>query len=335
MDIKNIDKNMKENIVTNHKQIRWIDVSTLPLRGLAFNNHYNRLDNSDYVSDKVEVLQRHSSGVNLTFSSNTQAIYIKARLASRSYMAHMTAVGQIGFDLYYKDQNQFIFIATTKVDKKEYEVCFVEGMERNERTFRLYFPLYMQVESVEIGINEGATFNAIKENQNRIVIYGTSISQGGCATRPGMSYSNILERMVNYEVINLGFSGSAHLELVMADIINKIPHHILILEVEANNSEEALHKNLKNFIDQCQSKRIFLISHFPYGLAKLKTDIKGMIQRNKALQKQMPHVIFIDGEKVLQKYGYDETVDGTHLTDLGFWELAKHLQEIIGRIDED
>lgn len=329
MDIRKIDTNMQENKEILAPLVKYYDLNNHYLRGLAFSNGFNRLRESDFVSDNVLALQRHTSGVNITFSTNSKSIRIKAKLDSASYMVHMTAIGQVGFDLYIKNNERFIFLSTTKINKPNYEVTFVEGLDGNVYTYRVYFPLYMGVKEAFIGIDEDAFITFSKPVQEKVVIYGTSISQGGCATRPGMSYSNILDRKTNYELINLGFSGSAHLEPKMADILNEVEMKYLILEVEANNTSAGLASKLEIFINRLKVENIILISHFPISMSLIKEEVKAEINKNFEFQKSIKNVTFIDGKKLLEELDYDETVDGVHLTDLGFWMVANKLKEYL------
>ena len=329
MDIRVIDKNMAGLENSNSSDIKYYDLNNEFLRGRAFNTGLHRLRQTDIVSKNVEVLQKHPSGFNISFKTNANKIKIRVKMATKAYMNHMTAVGQIGFDLYYKNNDKYVFLATTKVNAVEFDITLVEGMDDSNKEFRIYFPLYAECLSAEVGINEDAEIEFIKEDKEKVVIYGTSISQGGSATRPGMSYPNILDRITNYEYINLGFSGSAHLELEMADILNEIDKKYLILEVEANNSQESLMNKLPGFIEKLQCDKIFLISHFPETITLLKQDYQKVFRENAEFQRSMDKVTFIDGYELLKELDYDGTVDGIHLTDLGFYLLAQKLKEIL------
>lgn len=326
MDIKKVDKNMEDNTKVLSDNTAYIDLKGEYLRGLAFKNGFCRLDKGDFVSEQVQWLQKHPSGVNVTFKTNSRFIKIKALLDGISYMAHMTAVGQIGFDLYVRVNNKWVFLNTTKINQASYDLVLIDNLDNNIKEFRLYFPLYMGVNEAYLGIDNQASFTFIKEKQDRVVIYGTSISQGGCATRPGMSYTNILDRMLNYEFINLAFSGSARLESEMIDILNRIDCKYLILEVEANNNKDSMVNILPNFISKLRAKNIILISHFPWGKSLIDKDLKLQLDFLRDFQSKIPNVTFIDGVSLLEDLGCDETVDGVHLTDLGFYMLAVNIK---------
>lgn len=328
MNIKEIDKNLKETINTNN-EVKYYNLNNKHLRGLAFDNDFKRLDRKHFVSEGVNTLKNHPSGVNITFKTNSRIIKIKAELDGKGYMAHMTAVAILGFDLYYKYKDKFIFIGNTKINQANYELTLLENINNSEKEFRLYFPLYRALHKAEIGIEKDAHIEFVKEKQDKVVIYGTSITQGGSVTRPGMCYSNILDRETNFEYINLGFSGSAHLELEMTDIINSIDKKYLILEVEANNTEEDLKTKLPLFLKRLKGKNIILISHFPQPQALIKKEIDEAITKNYELQKQFKNILFLNGRELLKELNYEETVDGVHLTDLGCFHLAHNLKTFI------
>lgn len=328
MDIKKIDQNLKESSNTN-SNVKYINLNNQYLRGLAFNNDFKRLDEKYFISESVNTLHKHPSGVNITFKTNSKVIKIKAALDGKGYMAHMTAVAILGFDLYYKHEGEFVFVSTTKVDKANYEVVLLDDIDDSEKEFRLYFPLYRALEEAYIGIEEDARFEYVKEESEKVVIYGTSITQGGSVTRPGMSYTNILDRITNYEIINLGFSGSAHLEEEMTDVINAIDKKYLILEVEANNTHQSLVEKLPNFLNKLKDKNIILVSHFPHSQALIKKSLKAAIEKNYQFQKQFENLLFLDGRKLLKKLNYEGTVDGVHLTDLGCYYLAHELKKYL------
>ncbi len=340
MDIKEIDKNMADAKNTIKTKVKWYNLHNSYLRGMGFFDDkildYDRLKRGVSISQGVDNLKKCPSGVNITFKTNSSFIKIKAKLRSGAYMTHMTAVGTIGFDLYYYDQGRWVFIYTTKINSAAYELDLLKDVSNEERTYRLYFPLYAGLDEAYIGLEDNSSLTFIKEKQEQIVVYGTSISQGGCATRPGMVYSAIMDRNMPYEFINLGFSGSCKLEEDIALMIQEIHPKYLILEVEANSpSPDVLEEKLPKFIDYIQDDvRIILISHFPEGMACLKPEIKEVQRRFYEIQKNQSRVLFLDGEKMLEEFGFEETVDGVHLTDLGFYAVAKKLMNVINDWDQ-
>ena len=331
-----IDKNMKNNDFESIKEndVTFYNLNNDYLLGQAFRNDFKRLENI-HVSDNVDILKKHPSGINIIFQTDSKNIKLKAKLAGPAYMSHMTSVGTIGFSLYVLNKDKWAFLGATKVLNKEYTANMISNMDKKMRTYRIYFPLYQELIDAYVGVDEKAKFEFVKPKMDNLVIYGTSISQGGCATRPGMDYGAILGRLLNLNVINLGFSGSCKIEEVMTDEINKIDKKYLILELESNSpSYEHMKTHLTYMLENLKDKDkfdIYLISHFADTEVLVNKNLKRYREGFRQLQASFPYVKFIDGEKLTKSLGYEGTVDGVHMTDLGFYDLAHKLAKIIGK----
>ena len=331
-----IDKNMKNNDLESIKEndVTFYNLNNDYLLGQAFRNDFKRLENI-HVSDNVDILKKHPSGLNIIFQTDSKNIKLKAKLAGPAYMSHMTSVGTIGFSLYVLNKDKWAFLGATKVLNKEYTANMISNMDKKMRTCRIYFPLYQELIDAYVGVDEKAKFEFVKPKMDNLVIYGTSISQGGCATRPGMDYGAILGRLLNLNVINLGFSGSCKIEEVMTDEINKIDKKYLILELESNSpSYEHMKTHLTYMLENLKNKDkfdIYLISHFADTEVLVNKNLKRYREGFRQLQASFPYVKFIDGEKLTKSLGYEGTVDGVHMTDLGFYDLAHKLAKIIGK----
>ena len=203
------------------------------------------------------------------------------------------------------------------------------------------------MDDIEIGINKDAKLYkpTSHKNKGRVVIYGTSVTQGGCAARPGMSFTNILSRKLDKEFINLGFSGSGLGEKELADIINLIDDvDLIILDYEANGGATGdMKNNLEPFIDTLRNKSktvpILVLSKIPFSVDAFNK--KGMDHRKfyydfqkdmvaKKIKEGDKHIYFLDGNNLFGNVDVDEmTVDGYHPTDLGFYMMAKNLEKPI------
>jgi lysophospholipase L1-like esterase len=296
----------------------------------------------------VDYLANCTAGGQIRFQTDSSRLSVKVRLTGTADMNHMPATGQCGFDCYIGMPGEQMYYNTTKYDhtKKEYEFEMFDKMEAGLQNITLYFPLYQGVEEVLIGLDPEAEVLTPPPyvNNNRIVIYGTSITQGGCAARPGMAYTNILSRKMNFEFINLGFSGNGKGEAEVAQTISEIPNpELFILDYEANSvSPELFQSTLPEFIRIYRSKHpevpILMISQirfarelFDRGLLELRLKRK-KIQMDivKGFREQGDHkVYFYDGEHLLGADFNECTVDGVHPTDLGFMRMAEQLAPIL------
>ncbi len=346
MNTLKIDKNMNISKFTC-KDIVWQDVKVnFKIQGKMDGAlEFSRLSSNVDTTENIKYLSKHPSGLYIDFTTDSTSINLHVKTSDSAYMPHMSAIGQIGLDLYYKHSNKYIFISTTKINQKEYLITLLKDLPKELKSYRLYLPLYIVLEELQIGIDSSSTIkNTPSNSQNRIVTYGTSITQGGCATRPGMSYPSILGRLINYEIINLGFSGSCHLNLEIAGAISAISNlKYLIIEAEANiNDPDLITEKLPAFLDILLSKRkdinIIIISHFPYSYSLIDSIVKEELEKAYLIQKQIArkyNIHFISGIDILQEYSFDESVDGIHLTDLGFYKIANYLKDFIENLDQN
>lgn len=340
MDTKKIDKNMDISKYTCEKT-EWINIeSNFTIHGkINSAKNYSRLPKNIKTTDSIKYLSKHPSGLYIDFSTNSSSINLHVKTATSSYMPHMSAIGQIGLDLYYKHNDNYLFIATTKIDQKEYLITLIKDLPKETKEFRLYLPLYTVLEYLAIGVEP---LSIIKNSQfspnNKIITYGTSITQGGCATRPGMSYPSILGRLINFEIINLGFSGNCHLNYEIAETISTIKNlKYLIIEPEANiNDLNIIKEKLPIFINiikrNNKNVQIIIITHFPTVHSLINPNLDILRKESSKLINDVAiqhNVNVISGKELLKEYCFDESVDGIHLTDLGFYKVSTYLKDYI------
>ena len=361
IDIKKVDSNFINN--ENKEDLNYIDprisnlVSVYGLYWFDKDRRYHRLSKEldsilPTLEGSVDVLAGNSSGGILAFYSNTNILKIKVKLSFKFHMGHMPYTGQAGFDLYigntYKDMK---FYRTSNFDfnKTEYEFTYFNhaNMSDTNKLFVLNFPLYATVEEVLVGVNKESVVlpcNNLFENNDKIVFYGTSITQGGCASRPGMSYTQILSRRLGIECLNYGFSGNGKGHIEIAEALSSIENvKMFVLDYEANATFDRLKATLDNFVKCLRNKYpttpIVIISKIPMYLefhddAYIKNERKiRNYQKNYVKNSCDANLYYIDGAKVLGKTNISEkTVDGCHPTDYGFISMAEYLYPIIKKI---
>lgn len=299
------------------------------------NQDFSRLPKDVHVSDVIDRLKENPSGAYLSFETDSPILAIRAKRPEKAFMSHMTAIGQGGFDLYIRRNGKLLFLNSAKTDQTEYELVLAEGLPRGKHSFRLYFPLYMALSSVAIGVRKDSHIERSERiNPEKIVFYGTSITQGGCANRPGMTFSSMVGRQFPQEVINLGFSGNALLQPEMSQTIASIPNmKALIVEVEANAGDLGVLKDrfepfMKPIIAKNPDMKVIVISHFPQTLSLYKQAIRDRFADLLIYQRTQCENngwMFLDGMKILKPLHFEETVDGVHLTDLGFYFVGQAL----------
>ena len=350
-----LDPNMALN-VADEDGIVWLDPGNEPfdLNGFEWiekDSVYRRLPvHPDWeIRDAVDQLANHTAGGQIRFSTNSRRLLIKVKLRERSGMYHMPATGQSGFDLYIHNGETKRYIRTTRFphDTIQYQVELFNADDQEMRSFILNFPLYNGVNSVLIGIEKDTH---IKEPPSlsypgKFVIYGTSITQGGCVARPGMAYSNILSRRLDAHFVNLGFSGNGRGEPALAHLINQISGlTFIILDYEANASKTIVN-TINPFVDILREKHpdtpILIMSKIRYASAAVGSPADKSLMHNRDFQRNLvekrnkagdKNIFFLDGSTVLGE-DYDEcTVDGVHPTDLGSIRIADALTEAINLI---
>ena len=316
---------------------------------------YDRLPISykEKVREPIWDLSKASAGITVRFHSNSTSINLKWTVLNDLDMSHMAATGIKGIDLYTKYNNKWRYVTTAGalVGLKTYqnksipadsinEYELIKNMTPEFREYKLFLPLYDGVTKLEVGIDsiasiEKATPSAVKP----IVFYGTSITQGGCASRPGMAHTNIISRKLDVDCINYGFSGNGRMETPIVELISEIDARFYVIECLQNMDSEQVSERVRPLVDIIRTNHpytpIVLVENMMYTTAFLnQTEETRLIQENAALKNEYdkiiksgtPNIFYIKDNKdfLLDNEG---TVDGVHLTDLGFLRYADYLME--------
>lgn len=332
------------------------DAAPFRLSGFAWHEQdkiYRRLPLADReeLPEAVDQLADCTAGGQVAFQTDSSQIAIRVKLKAPADMNHMPATGQCGFDLYLGPPLAQHYQSTSVYDRllTDYEALLFEHPETKMRTVTLNFPLYQGVKQVQIGLVPGAEIKPPPpwSEEKRMVIYGTSVTQGGCASRPGLAYTNILSRAFNTEVVNLGFSGSGKGEPAVIRAIASIPNPgLFVLDYEANTQgdlADTLPAATHTLRSKHRSVPILVVSRPSFAKDLTHEDFRQSREDNRDLQAAVvaacqeqgdPDVHFLDGWTLLGP-DFDEcTVDGTHPNDLGFMRMARNLEPVIRGILE-
>jgi lysophospholipase L1-like esterase len=336
-------------------QFKWFSPNDPPFRLAGFawfqtDGVYRRLPlkPSKPLPPAVDSLANSTAGGQIQFQTDSTRVAVRVQLAGPAGMDHMPSTGQCGFDCYVGPAGEQRYVSTTRMDltKTAYEHVLFNLPAAGVRNVTLNFPLYQGVKTVEVGLNEGSQVLAPPPftREGRVVVYGTSITQGGCAARPGMAYTNILSRRLNVEFINLGFSGSGRGEAEVAEAVAQVAHPIcFVLDYEANCvSTELLRETLPRFIRILRAAHagvpILVVSRTPYAVELQNEESARAGAERREFQRATVEklrsegdalVFFKDGSDLLGE-DFDEcTVDGGHPTDLGFLRMANGLEPVL------
>lgn len=301
-----------------------------------------------YPTD-VEMFANCTAGGQLRFKTDATKLYIKVTLTNPPDMDHMTAVGQCGFDVYVLENGNYQFkgISRPQLNAVASESLIWETDDDSLKETLINFPLYQGVKNVYVGVNEGATVTAPRPylSDKRVIFYGTSITQGACASRPGMAYVNILSRQFDMEFINQGFSGSGKGERELALSIREIERPgCLVLDFEANANLEEYTERLAPFIELYREYHptvpILVVSRIPYvGYVQMEKQTEYLKKRDHAVvtvntlkKKGDERIFYFDSSHILGEHWTESTVDGIHPTDYGFMKMAEGYSYILQRV---
>jgi lysophospholipase L1-like esterase len=214
-----------------------------------------------------------------------------------------------------------------------------------KREFLLYLPLYNGIKALELGIPGSAHLEpAPVRPQKPIVFYGTSILQGGCASRPGMAYPAIIGRHLDWPTLNLGFSGNAISEPEVAQLLAELDPAAYVLDAVPNMTTAQVTNRIEPFVQALRQAHpktpIVLVEEEIYTNAKFVQFQHERYLRNNAALKAayarlrkagVKNLYYIPADHLLGDDG-EATVDGVHPTDLGFLRMAETIGPVLGGI---
>jgi len=301
------------------------------------------------VRPPVWELGQSPSSAHLAFRSDTTRFAVRAKNIGLNPMQHMTGLGNRGLQLYSGSPMNMrpLATATPDPDSETYERLLFEGLTPKMREFRLYLPLYSPLETLEIALDKGAKLLAPAPLRlaKPVVWYGTSITQGGCASTPGHDFVSTVGRRMNLETINLGFSGNGKGEPEMAKLLAEIDASLYVLDYAANVDATTMRKTLPRFVDILRAARpevpiliqtIVCFSQYGTGDVRwreLEDQRDAMIELYAARRKRGDLGLHLVDGFALLPFGVDSAyVDGGHPTDFGFALMAERLVPVIERI---
>jgi lysophospholipase L1-like esterase len=343
-------------ILSAHAQWKWhnpMDAGFPVVQNQGFVNEigktYTRLPErvKEDVNKTLWGLSQHSSGLAIHFYSNAPKIQVRYKVTGKNYsMPHMPSTGVSGVDLYQINcdgQAAFCFGTYSFKDTIVYTYNNIKKDKYHNYgyEYRLYLPLYNGVQWLEIGTPEDAKFEFIPLiDEKPIVVYGTSIAQGACASRPAMAWTSIFQRAVDYPLINLGFSGSGRLDPPIMNLINEIEGRLYILDCIPNltyEHEKEIEERVYNAVKLLRSKHdtpILLVEHGGYSNGGSDTisyqkyvtaNKRSRAAYEKIISENIPGVYYLTKEEI--NLSPDSRVDYVHASDLGMKQQADAVEK--------
>ncbi len=330
-------------------EIVWHDAASLTVEGrgwAATERPYDRLPAkaNGVAPASVWRLSKHSAGMAIRFGTDASEVHVRWSLTGDSLaMPHMPATGVSGVDLYERRAGKgWRFVGNGRPGKKDGNAARFALDGTGFHDLRLYLPLYNGVTSVEIGVPDGSGLRAgpAADPADRIVYYGTSIAQGGCASRPGMAHVAILGRALDRETVNLGFSGSGRMEPEMSSLIAELPAAMFVIDCLWNMDEDLIEGRVTELINAIRrihpDTPIVFIGQSHIDVSRHPTAASRKQERavEELRRKGVPGLHVIGGARLVGN-DTEGTVDGVHPNDLGMMRqaeaLAPALRRMLGR----
>jgi hypothetical protein len=296
-----------------------------------------------YGKFSVWDLSRCSAGMMARFRSDATAYHVRYRLTNVELaLPHMPATGVSGVDLYARDAaGTWRYVQGNKPRAQDFEGEIIHGLAPGLREYALYLPLYNGIEFLEIGVPKGAAFLGLTPRPKPVVFYGTSITQGGVASRPGICHTAILGRLLDRPVLNLGFSGTGRMDPVIGRFLAQVEAAVFVIECCGNMQPAQIRERCVPLVRQLRAARpdtpIVLVEDRVFPNAWIETAKADYNRENHAalreafatLQKErVPGLHYIPGTALYGTDGEGST-DNAHANDLGFMRMAREFEPVI------
>jgi len=337
-------------IINPADTIRFYDAQSFTVIGrYHFEKNYARFP-SDYknkVREEVWELGQNSAGISIRFRTNSPYVIARWTVQGDNIMDHMAFTGIKGIDLYAFVDNRWKYVNTGRVKGKTNEYTLVRSGENTPREYLLNLPLYDGVDSLSIGVKPGSEITAPVEKMlvtnKPVVYYGSSIAQGGCASRPGMLFTNILSRRLDRSFINMGFSGNGTFDIPVGEAISETDAALYVIDCNPNTRTELIYDRAVALVKLLKEKRpdvpVLLVEAFYYVSGFTKGEDSENARKNKELLRAYKTLKQSGTEGLYYQKGdgligddYEGTVDGVHPNDLGMMRIADFLEPVIRKI---
>ena len=342
--IYEIDKNFKIETNINKSDIKFYNPLYAPfsVHGVYYDNgKYRRMpeDVARTVSVGVHALHANTAGGRVRFKTNSPYVAISAKMPTVEKMSHFALTGSAGFDLYV--DNVYTHTYRPAFDIVDGYESIRDDLGDGMKEITINMPLYSDVSELYVGLKEGSEILAPTPYrvERPVVYYGSSVTQGGCASRAGTSYQGFVSRALDVDYINLGFSGSAHAEKEMYDYIKGLDMSVFIMDYDYNCTKvdelDRTHEKMFTAIREAQPELPIILLSAPRAvLSRHYEDRLSIIRRTyrNALDRGDKNAYLIEGTRLMQICGVEGTVDDCHPTDFGFYSMAQPIIEVLKEI---
>jgi hypothetical protein len=331
--------------------LTWHDVTTWGVEGRAFGDlerkrWFDRFPAiaEGKVTENVWNLSRDSAGMLVRFKTDATTIWADYRLFKEKLAnANMTAIGSSGLDLYARDDTgRWRWVGVTRPDKQTVRQSIIANLAPGFREYAVYLPLYNGVDSLALGVPPEARFEPLPPRTGKpIVFYGTSITHGASASRPGMVHTAILGRRFDRPVINLGFSGNGRMDAAVGELLVRIDAAVFVIDCLPNMTAADVRQKCIPLVRQLRAAH----PATPIVLVEDRRNANSWIQPARNQHHTDNHAALRECFATLQSEGVtglhylpgddligsdaEGTTDGSHPNDLGFVRQADQFEPVL------
>lgn len=295
------------------------------------------------VTSNVWNLSRDSAGMVFRFKTDATAISVHYQLSKSTLgLPHMPATGVSGVDLYARDADgKWKWVQVTRPAKQEVKAEIANGLAEGFREYAAYLPLYNGIEFLSIGVKKGSRFEGLAPREKPIVFYGTSITHGASASRPGMVHTAILGRRFDMPVVNLGFSGNGRMDQAVGEFLVQVDAAAYVIDCLPNMQPDQVREKCIPLVKQIRAAKpktpIVLVEDRRFSnnwitpkKYQFHTDNHAALKESydTLIKEGITGLSYIPGDHL---YGDDTegATDASHANDLGFMRQADIFEPII------
>ena len=343
-DISSIDRNFATKTSIDMPDVKFYDVEQAPFKVYGVfleDGQYRRMPQAvaSTVNDGVLRLHTNTAGGRVRFCTDSPYVALHADMGFINRLPHCAAAGTGGFDLYVDGRHLKTFVPTATAQEDGIEgIVGLDGVEGMHEIL-IHFPTYSHVKRVYIGLADGAHVAEPTpyRNEKPVVYYGSSITQGGCASRPGMCYTNILSRQFNCDHINLGFSGSALGEDAMAEYLCGLDMSVFVCDYDHNADVRQLRETHEKLYKAVRAAHpdipIVIMGRPKYTLSEAELPRVDILTATyEHARANGDNVYLLLGEELMAWCRDEGTVDNTHPNDFGFASMAHAVAGVFEKI---
>jgi len=347
LDITKLDQNFAVQTVIDRTGLCFYDVEDFPFRVYGtkmLDGRYRRMPEAvaTATNNGVREMHTHTAGARVRFVTDSSRIAIRVVIDSFLLQPRTSICGSAALDVYLDGEycNTFIPPHDPREVKNGYESVIETHLSKKAEVL-IHFPLFANVTRLFVGVEKGSVIEPCAEYAvtKPVVCYGSSITHGACASRPGNCYENILARLLHCDFLNLGFSGSAYGEDAIAHHIATLEMSAFVLDYDHNAPSPASllkhHERFFKIIREAQpTLPILLLSRpqpYPNAEEKERLAVVRATYEN-ALAAGDRNVYFIPGSDLMRDVKNEGLVDNVHPNDAGFLSMARVIAPVLKKM---